>query len=596
MIETDIIVIGAGMAGASVAAHLAESQRVVLLEREERAGYHATGRSAALFTEIYGNAVIRALTRASRPFLFDPVPGFAESALTHPRGCLYIATAEQLEALQRFAALPDIAPATRWLSAAEARGRCPILREGYVSGALLEPDSSDIEVHGLHHGYLRLFRQRSGRFINNAAVESLERDTRGWTVRAGARIAAGADCRQCRRRMGGRDCPIGRRHAGRPRALPAHCRARRSARRHDGRRHGRSSTTSTSSFISSPTRVRCSSHRPTKRPPYRGTHSPMSGISRSPSIESRPQRRCRFTASRRVGRVCGPSRRTAPRWSASRRKPRGSSGSPDKGVMEFKRRRPYHGRRPPSSGDCRCRRISSQQGSWPPTCRRCAFGQRVHERRARKNVGDILRCPGPSTDCLPESAHAQYGPGSNRNLSSKRCAHASLCCCVFRHRPHRGVFRIRRHCGWRCRNRKSPVRHFSDRRDRELLDEFGPTRLRGAPSRPLQTRSHRSTQWILNRRLLSSQGKKYGERKHQRFSRQRGGLDERHQERRDPGDRPGSGQGQDRVGCRKERPERWGATGPRPGATSEPRPPTATCATTPGRWSGLPPWSVSSSA
>jgi D-arginine dehydrogenase len=185
VIQTDIIVIGAGMAGASVAAHLAETHRVVLVEREERAGYHATGRSAALFTEIYGNAVIRALTRASRPFLFDPAPGFAESALTHPRGCLYIATAQQLEALERFAALPDIAPATRWLSAAEARGRCPILRDGYVSGALLEPDSSDIEVHGLHHGYLRLFRHRGGRFINNAAVESLEHAARGWTVRAG---------------------------------------------------------------------------------------------------------------------------------------------------------------------------------------------------------------------------------------------------------------------------------------------------------------------------------------------------------------------------------------------------------------------------
>jgi D-arginine dehydrogenase len=186
VIQTDIIVIGAGMAGASVAAQLAETQRVVLLEREERAGYHATGRSAALFTEIYGNAVIRALTRASRAFLFDPAPDFAESALTHPRGCLYIATAEQLEALRRFAALPDIAPATRWLSAGEARDRCPILREEYVSGALLEPDSSDIEVHALHHGYLRLFRQRGGRFINNAAVEALERDTRGWIVRAGA--------------------------------------------------------------------------------------------------------------------------------------------------------------------------------------------------------------------------------------------------------------------------------------------------------------------------------------------------------------------------------------------------------------------------
>ena len=55
MNHADVIVIGAGIAGASVAAHLAEARRVVLLEREDRAGYHSTGRSAALFTEIYGN-------------------------------------------------------------------------------------------------------------------------------------------------------------------------------------------------------------------------------------------------------------------------------------------------------------------------------------------------------------------------------------------------------------------------------------------------------------------------------------------------------------------------------------------------------------
>src|ERR1700685_1738952 len=100
MNHADVIVIGAGIAGASVAAHLAEVRRVVLLEREDRAGYHSTGRSAALFTEIYGNNVIRALTRASRQFLFDPPAGFAEGPLTRPRGCLYIASQSQLQALQ----------------------------------------------------------------------------------------------------------------------------------------------------------------------------------------------------------------------------------------------------------------------------------------------------------------------------------------------------------------------------------------------------------------------------------------------------------------------------------------------------------------
>jgi len=185
MNHADVIVIGAGIAGASVAAHLAEAQSVVLLEREDRAGYHSTGRSAALFTEIYGNTVIRALTRASRKFLFEPPAGFADGPLTRPRGCLYVATQTQLGSLRDFAALPDVAPATRPLEVREAIALCPILRADYVAAALIEPDSSDIDVSALHQGYLRLFRRRAGRLVTNAPVEALERGAGGWTVYAG---------------------------------------------------------------------------------------------------------------------------------------------------------------------------------------------------------------------------------------------------------------------------------------------------------------------------------------------------------------------------------------------------------------------------
>ena len=68
----DIVVIGAGMAGASAAHFLARRFDVLLLEREDQPGYHTTGRSAALYTQAYGNAAIRALTVASKPFFDRP--------------------------------------------------------------------------------------------------------------------------------------------------------------------------------------------------------------------------------------------------------------------------------------------------------------------------------------------------------------------------------------------------------------------------------------------------------------------------------------------------------------------------------------------
>ena len=183
---SDFIVIGAGIAGASVAAMLAEEATVVLLEREDYPGFHSTGRSAALFSEIYGNEAVRALSRASRAFFIDPPAGFSTTALVKQRGSLFLASETQLDKLEAFAALPDIAPMTRRLSVAEMIELCPVLRPDFIAGGLLEPASTDIEVHELHQGYLRLFKQRGGRLITEAGVDSLEMIDGGWTVRAGS--------------------------------------------------------------------------------------------------------------------------------------------------------------------------------------------------------------------------------------------------------------------------------------------------------------------------------------------------------------------------------------------------------------------------
>jgi D-arginine dehydrogenase len=101
-IRVDCIVIGGGIAGASVAYWLAPHARVVVLEREPQPGYHSTGRSAALFVENYGPPTVRALTRASLAFFTDPPAGFSDHPLLIPRGMLFVASVEQERELKRY--------------------------------------------------------------------------------------------------------------------------------------------------------------------------------------------------------------------------------------------------------------------------------------------------------------------------------------------------------------------------------------------------------------------------------------------------------------------------------------------------------------
>jgi D-arginine dehydrogenase len=182
MERCDAIIIGAGIAGASAGHFLAASHRVVVLEREDQPGYHATGRSAALFTETYGNAAIRALTRGARRFFEAPPLGFSQAPLLAPRGLLYVGRADQQHTLdRRFTELSRLTQDVRRISREEALALCPILRDGHVTGALLEPRCMDIDVSALHQGFLAGVRAQGGRIVADAEVRSLTpARQRGW--------------------------------------------------------------------------------------------------------------------------------------------------------------------------------------------------------------------------------------------------------------------------------------------------------------------------------------------------------------------------------------------------------------------------------
>lgn len=126
--QPDILVIGAGIAGASAAAELARTHRVVVLEAEDAPGYHSTGRSAAVFSESYGNGVVRALTRASRDFFYHPPAGFSPTPIIKRRSWLHVASAAQVPALERFLAAEDVAMRARRIGPEEALSLSPLQR------------------------------------------------------------------------------------------------------------------------------------------------------------------------------------------------------------------------------------------------------------------------------------------------------------------------------------------------------------------------------------------------------------------------------------------------------------------------------------
>ena len=171
----DIAIVGAGMAGASLAAELAAHARVVVLEAESQPGYHTTGRSAAFWDECYGGPDIVPLTVASGPYL-------REHGFLSPRGGLYLGRDSDAGALDAMMArFADSGVEIHRLHRAEVAALIPGLKPEW-SGAVHEPASADIDVAALHQHYLARARQGGVVLSTNARVTAVEREGGRWRI------------------------------------------------------------------------------------------------------------------------------------------------------------------------------------------------------------------------------------------------------------------------------------------------------------------------------------------------------------------------------------------------------------------------------
>jgi D-arginine dehydrogenase len=183
---SDFLIVGAGIAGASAGYELAAHGRVVVLERESAPGYHSSGRAAGGFTLVDPNPVVAALAAASRPFIAAPPEGFAPHPLVRPRGVVTVARDDQAAAFEAALELNQaVLPGCREIAPAEAIRQVPVLDAGYVARAFVEHDTSDLDIHALHQGYLRGLKARGGDVIRDAGVERIERRAGRWSVSAG---------------------------------------------------------------------------------------------------------------------------------------------------------------------------------------------------------------------------------------------------------------------------------------------------------------------------------------------------------------------------------------------------------------------------
>ena len=182
MSNFDAIVIGGGIAGASIGYELSSDRSVCMLEMEDALAFHTTGRSAATFLEALGTDQIRGLTTGSRAFLENP-PEMIESAPLSPLPLLMYAKHGRSAAIKDFyEAVNRWVPNSSLLDASQVISYCPVMREDHVESGFYDPNAMELDVQAIHQGYVRGFRTNGGEIKRSEKVISLSREAGIWKI------------------------------------------------------------------------------------------------------------------------------------------------------------------------------------------------------------------------------------------------------------------------------------------------------------------------------------------------------------------------------------------------------------------------------
>jgi D-arginine dehydrogenase len=192
----EVVIVGAGIAGASLAYFLARRGvgDVLLLEREAHLAVHSTGRSAASLSRFDSHPTLLDLKLLAAPFFEEPPADFSPHPLLKRSGVLQLFGEEGFAAFERKSA--DLAAkGLRFekLTPAGARERVSAL-EGGFAGAVAIPDDGRLDVHEILASYLRHARAAGAELRLGAEVQSFVESAgrlTGVRLRTGEEIAAG---------------------------------------------------------------------------------------------------------------------------------------------------------------------------------------------------------------------------------------------------------------------------------------------------------------------------------------------------------------------------------------------------------------------